>query len=308
MEKILTYFPPVDFAFAYGSAIFPQEGYKADEKLVADFIYAVNSPDEWHKMNIERNPSHYALGMRLLGHKYITHLQNDYGASIYFNTLVPMEDGQIIKYGVISVKALLEDLEYWNTLYVSGRLHKPVKILQRNSSIEKANEKNLENALRTSLLLLPEEFTDDQLFRTITSLSYSGDVRMKIAENPRKVENIVSKNKEHFHRLYKPYIEKFHPIVTSDRDFKTFKQDTSVPSTEKLLSQLPRNLKTFVDKQFSVGAKISRMDASKFVSDGVSRIVRKSSFTQSAKGILSAGVRKSVKYTWQKVLKKFIRV
>ncbi len=67
---------------------------KEKEKLVADFIYAVNFPEEWHEQNLKRNPNHYATTMRLLGHKSISSLQNNFGASIYFNTLVPM-DGQV---------------------------------------------------------------------------------------------------------------------------------------------------------------------------------------------------------------------
>lgn len=37
---------------------------------------------------------------------------------------------QLVKYGVISVDALCKDLLDWETLYVSGRMHKPVSVLR----------------------------------------------------------------------------------------------------------------------------------------------------------------------------------
>ena len=36
-----------------------------------------------------------------------------------------------MKYGVISVRSLLDDLLNWRTLYMSGRMHKPVRAFCR---------------------------------------------------------------------------------------------------------------------------------------------------------------------------------
>ena len=41
-------------------------------------------------------------------------------------------NAQLIKYGIVSIQDLCHDLHHWNTLYISGRLHKPVRALCYN--------------------------------------------------------------------------------------------------------------------------------------------------------------------------------
>lgn len=43
----------------------------------------------------------------------------------------------MIKYGVISHSSLVADLLDWDTLYVAGRLHKPVLLLHKGKYILK---------------------------------------------------------------------------------------------------------------------------------------------------------------------------
>jgi len=64
----------------------------------------------------------------------------------------------------------------WTTLYLSGRLHKPVHVIHstHDAAIDAAIRTNLESAMHASLLLLPDYFTETQLFLTVASLSYSG--------------------------------------------------------------------------------------------------------------------------------------
>ncbi len=84
-------------------------------------------------------------------------------------------------------------------------MQKPVRVLKPHAPLAEPQQANLEGALRAALLLLPETFTDFQLFAAVASLSYRGDFRMAFgAENPRKVTNIVEGSLSHFHALYHP--------------------------------------------------------------------------------------------------------
>lgn len=54
MEDVLGHFPKVDYAFAYGSAIFQQPGLYEDAdgvispRPMVDLIFAVDDPTAWH--------------------------------------------------------------------------------------------------------------------------------------------------------------------------------------------------------------------------------------------------------------------
>lgn len=102
---------------------------------------------------------------------------------------------------------LQRDLEEWETLYLAGRLQKPVKILRQDAKLALATKKNLQNAIRASLLMLPERFTEEDLYLTIAGLSYSGDFRMLIGENPHKIYNIVYAQMGAFREKYQPIID-----------------------------------------------------------------------------------------------------
>jgi hypothetical protein len=86
-------------------------------------------------------------------------------------------------------------------------MQKPIRVLKDHEPLAEPQQANLAGALRAALLLLPEAFSDFQLFAAVASLSYRGDFRMTFgAENPRKVTNIVQGNLPHFHALYSPAV------------------------------------------------------------------------------------------------------
>ena len=56
----------------------------------------------------------------------------------------------MIKYGVVSMHHLTRDLEEWETLYLAGRLQKPVNVLRNAKLVTLANKTNLDNAVRVA--------------------------------------------------------------------------------------------------------------------------------------------------------------
>jgi translocator assembly and maintenance protein 41 len=230
---------PIRYAFAYGSGVFPQSKSRAkaptDEELRAihpkapsavqraqdgtpkmiDFIFGVSHTQHWHSLNMRQHRDHYS-SLATLGSGAVSYVQDKMGAGVYFNPYV-IVNGILIKYGVVQMNTLEKDLTQWDTLYLAGRLHKPVKILRDDPKIRLANQMNLLSALRTALLLLPPDFTEEQLYGTIAGISYLGDPRMALpTENPRKVKNIVGNNMANFRRLYYPLIETLPNIDYND--------------------------------------------------------------------------------------------
>ncbi|XP_059796371.1 transcription cofactor vestigial-like protein 4 isoform X4 [Balaenoptera ricei] len=125
-RKILSHFPEeLSLAFAYGSGVYRQAGPSSDQKnAMLDFVFTVDDPVAWHSKNLKKNWNHYSF-LKVLGPRFITTVQNNYGAGVYYNPLI-MCDGRLIKYGIISTSVLIEDLLTWNNLYIAGRLQKPI--------------------------------------------------------------------------------------------------------------------------------------------------------------------------------------
>ena len=306
--KILGNFPSsIRLAFAYGSGVFQQQGHAAMGNNMLDFIFVVDNSTAWHQENLAANGYHYSY-LKFLGHKNISHIQRDYGAQVYFNTLVKCE-GRSIKYGVIDTSDFLCDLLDWKTLYIAGRLHKPVNIIHKEPSMKLSNalHSNLQSAVHASLLLLPERFTEQQLYETITGLSYSGDFRMKVGEDQNKVRNIVIPNMQHFHDLYEPILNGEREHLHWQRGDGCFEQNVEQTCREHHLNLLPSNVLTHLVCKPQAGnadAEYVRNNISKdMIQNSITEIVKKSSWTQSVKGSFTAGPLKTIVYSSSKVRK-----
>ena len=367
LRQILWQFrAPIRYAFAYGSGVFPQSGassggsstlhpnppqaisnvQKGGQKMI-DFIFGVSYTQHWHSLNLQQHRNHYsAVGS--LGSYAVSRLQDSIGAGVYFNPYITV-NGTLIKYGVVNLDTLCKDLSEWNTMYVAGRLQKPVKILRDNPSVRLANQVNLMSAVRTALLLLPEDFTENELYSTIAGLSYMGDPRMSVGgDDPRKVANIVKHQLPNFRRLYAPLIDNLPNITFNDPSCSDpdWMNDASInaklqqnmhPSTRgHMVRRLPgafreklyfeyrskfhingREFKKMLQetkdedheriRRREGGAfeqRIAKDDEGGGLKEEVRQVVEKTikwpSFTQSLKGVLTAGLGRSWKYATEK--------
>ncbi|PSR80960.1 mitochondrial matrix Mmp37-domain-containing protein [Coniella lustricola] len=363
---------PIRYAFAYGSGVFPQSkpsGRVASAEEIArvhpkvppavqraqdgtpkmiDFIFGVTFTQHWHSLNLNQHRDHYS-GLGSLGSAAVSYVQDRMGAGVYFNTHVVV-NGILIKYGVVNIDTLCRDLTDWDTLYLAGRLHKPVKILRDDARVRFANQKNLISALRTALLLLPEKFTEHELYNTVAGISYLGDPRMTLpTENPNKVLNIVGNNITNFHRLYNPLIENL-PNVSYEGSKKgdnlRLVQDMDPVRRGNMVRRLPKSFRSKLYFQYQRKFAIPQVEFDAMMntdrdSDSMSSASQRSSMavsgveggfetriaqddpaelrnhvrkvikntigwpstTQSLKGLLTGGVKKSFGYVREKIEK-----
>lgn len=311
LNRILARFPSHHFAycFAYGSGVFQQAG-RTDRAMV-DLIFVVNNTHGFHRDNLDANPDHYS-SIRHLGPSVVSGVQQLFGANVYFNTHVTVGD-LTFKYGVIDVQDFRQDLQSWHTLYIAGRLHKPVLTLhdQGLSELVKYNHKS---AVHAALLQLPNKFSEKDLYTTIAGLSYRGDFRMLIGEDKNKVSNIVQPQIEKFRSLYTPVLKSMSHRLSVH--CSSFEQENSLENKFYHLQRLPQNLKDILHRSYKSNDLVNdedntfreiakREDVGKIVRNGIFRIVFYSALMQSVKGIPTAGLLKSVVYSYNKLNKMF---
>ncbi len=357
-EALLQRFPETRFAFAYGSGAIEQGGYSdrytgdpADAPML-DLIFAVDDPVSWHLENKRLNPGHYTSLLSALPHLsgtsnmaltlnrwqaiVIAYFQEEYGAKVWFNAMVPMgipsASKRLMKYGVISTTALIEDMQNWHSLYIAGRLHKPIRVIYSNAqtfttaSTSHTSEidfhalmkQNYKYAVATAVLLnAPDQadssankidnskselLSEHDLYLSIAGLSYTGDPRMSIAENPDKVANLVHPIEENYQNLYRSIIKNLTKLsgmkIVYDANNRTDIKLKICPKSFNrvyLYEQLAPNIR----KQLT-SHNLSRTT----LSSSITRIVRSSATSQSIKGLVTVGFLKSAVYSWQKIKKR----
>ncbi|XP_022571236.1 phosphatidate cytidylyltransferase, mitochondrial-like isoform X4 [Brassica napus] len=297
LASLLTVLPPVDFCCVYGSTLHP------------------NNQDK----NLKMNSDHYASWMvHLGGARLITQVADKVGVGVHFNPFVSWNDRKL-KYGVVRMNDLVQDILDWNRFYLSGRLQKPVHLLVDNLDIqEDVNSVNKRAAVSAALLLLPSKFTEEDLYAKICSLSYMGDLRMLFAEDTNKVNKIVKGQFDLFQSMYKPLLEECETknLLRFSSAETNLVQDSSLSSSRSLVSSLPASVRSQmrkllgekkilsetgrVSREVCIG---SREEAAKCMEKVMKRRVMVSSARQAVSGFLAAGAINATVYLSQKMRK-----
>lgn len=281
-EEILKFMndrPETVAIIGYGSGINVQYG-QENRKPQIDLIVVVENLKEWHKENIRLNPQDYAFSGKL----FFKFGSRDYmrkGGKITYMTYIPF-NGREYKIGTIEKEDFLSDLKNWETFYMAGRMQKPILIVKAPKEIETAIEYNRHAGLLSTKLLLGKGEYDEEYFYTILAgLSYLGDTRMGIAENPDKVLNIVKGSFDFYHDVYGKELKiKDGNVIVKDEDTKTLPDDVQ------------NYLKDYVGT----------------IGDGIRQFLvdknRSQSMSQTIKGLFTTGPIKSIKYVSQKLKRK----
>lgn len=241
-----------------------------------DFIFGVSYTQHWHSLNLQEHRDHYSA-LASLGSSAVSRIQDGLGAGVYFNPYVSV-NGTLIKYGVVNLDTLYRDLSEWDTLYLAGRLQKPVKILRDDPRIRLANQINLISAVRTALLLLPEKFTEQDMYKTIAGISYLGDPRMSLgAEDLNKVANIVKHQLPNFRQLYAPLVDDLPNVTFNDARCKTSSwvedpntnaklvQDMDPQKRANMVRRLPKNFREKLYFQYQSKYQIPQLSFNKMM-------------------------------------------
>lgn len=234
-------------------------------------------------------------------------MANNIGIGVYFNPYVRMKDS-MLKYGVVSLSTLENDLNTWSSLYLAGRLHKPVLHLMNPvpSTIQEAQEHNVLSAVRSALLLLPSHFQTKELLKVICGISYAGDIRVMLAaEDNRKVERIVSGSEERLRKLFQKPLETASAQwgLLSKLGSDSWEQNTGIEARKGLMCELPRNVLAKLGVRPEVVAELPRSRGNYMLRKALASIVLRSSVRQAVAGMLSAGVVKSASYSFSKLRK-----
>lgn len=277
--------------YGYGSGVFKQA---SSVKPLTDVIFVVDDLKGWHMENMKLNPSDYSLIGRLyINRSSIKRIKGLNGVT-YFSEINGGE--YTFKYGVIELVDFMTGLDTWNNLFMAGRFHKPVLEIKSEDQVREVILSNRKYALVIACLFCDRLVTKSDLYKTLCGLSYIGDARMSIAENPHKVEDIVEGSYDKIEELY-PLKESF--ITHLESGLIDVNHDVLL----KKISELPEDLLTYLD---DLGTDFRDLDMLRInIHEYISNRNRVESRAQIFHGVLTNGIIRSVPYAMAKVKKRF---
>ena len=279
--------PEVIAAYGYGSGIIKQTGYSNKDKPQLDLILVVDNLKKWHLKNMEINPNDYST----LGSYYIKNTDNEKlkgkTGITYLSNIV--ENNNTFKYGTIEKMDLQNHLYYWDSFFMPGRFQKVVYPLKETDGLNEAIKTNRKNALLIAAYLLNKTIVSKKdILTKLCSLSYIGDPRMIIGENPKKIENIVNGSYDELKEIYD-----FNNEYFKDLEDDYFQVDLNYIYYS--LYSYPLALKKYLGKDNNY----------KKIVEYLTHLNRNESIEQIIKGIKTNGVVKSVNYGSKKLEKRF---
>ena len=280
--------PEVVDIIGYGSGVKNQEGYTDDIKRQIDLILTVNDIYEFHKLNFKKYPNIYSnIGIKLIKHV------NNIGTDINYVSNIDYKNNAY-KIGVINKNDLSKDLITWDNMYMAGRCQKPISTLRIRDKVKNEIIYNRLNALKIALLLNHNKtITEQELYETICSLSYIGDIRMTMhCENPDKIKNIVNGSKIEFREIYNEVNDNLFDI----------KNNIISTNTDKILNSIldiPESLLKYLHKHMDLN-NINIDELNNNIINYLKITNFKSSIAQPIKSIIINGTEKSLNYLKEK--------
>ena len=280
--------PEVVDIIGYGSGVKNQEGYTDDIKRQIDLIVTVNDIYEFHKLNFKKYPNIYSnIGIKLIKHV------NNIGTDINYVSNIDYKNNTY-KIGVINKNDLSKDLITWDNMYMAGRCQKPISTLKIRDKVKNEIIYNRLNALKIALLLNHNKtITEQELYETICSLSYIGDIRMTMhCENPDKIKNIVNGSKIEFREIYNEVNDNLFDI----------KNNIISTNTDKILTSIldiPESLLKYLHKHMDLN-NINIDELNNNIINYLKITNFKSSIAQPIKSIIINGTEKSLNYLKEK--------